>query len=272
MRARLAGWIAVLACALAAAAEGAVPEGRSRAPEADPGCLERLRQRVDSLSAVGATPIVIFDIDGTLFDPAPRHEAIFRRYAAEHPEDAPALLPKLEGLPHAAYAYAPESTLHRMGVTDTALVRRIRAAWVRDFFSNRDLAADAPLPGAAAYVRDLWERGAFVVYLTGRDVPRMLEGTVASLRDHGFPVAAPRVSCVLKPEPRMRDADFKDPALDQIASVGVVCGVFENEPGNLNLMADRFPAADAIFVDTNHSPGAPPVRARASWIRSFAPR
>ncbi len=236
---------------------------------ADPACLIRLLERVDSLRTTEHLPLVIFDIDGTLLDPAARHAAIFRDYAERHPDDAAPIRAGLDRLPLAEYAYAPESTLARMGVRDTALVGRLKDEWTKAFFSNRYLLEDRPLPGAAAFVRRRWERGAFVVYLTGRDLPRMLEGTAASLREHGFPVAAPRVSLVLKPDPVMRDADFKGPALDALAATGVVCGVFENEPRNLNLMADRFPQAEAIFVETNHAPGAPPVRARASWIRDY---
>lgn len=245
----------------------AVRDGGPVAP--DPACLSRVEVRVDSLVGAKRVPIVIFDIDGTLLDPAPRHQAIFRQYAEAHPAESAALRAGLERLPVADYAYAPESTLARMGVADTGLVRRVRDTWVRHFFSNQYLSADTPIPGAAAFVESLWKRGAFVVYLTGRDVPRMLEGTAASLRDHGFPVARPRVSLVLKPEPRLPDAAFKDPALDAIAATGVVCAVFENEPANLNMMAGRFPGAHAVFVDTNHSPGAPPVVGWAAWIRTY---
>ena len=52
-------------------------------------------------------------------------------------------------------------------------------------------------------------------------------------------------------------------------AMGTVIAVFENEPKNLNLMADRFPQAEAVFLDSNHSPNAVPVDARASWIRSY---
>jgi beta-phosphoglucomutase-like phosphatase (HAD superfamily) len=264
----LAAWLA--AALLLASLRPLAAAEREGGPAAhDPAALALVAATVDSVRAAGRLPIVLFDIDGTLLDPAARHQAIFRRYAEEHPGEAAALRAGLERLPRSRYAYAPESTLARMGIADTALVRRVKREWVRHFFSNEYLDEDTPLPGATAYVNGLWERGAFIIYLTGRDLPRMLEGTAASLRDRGFPVARPRVSLVLKPDPGLGDAAFKGPALDGVAATGTVCGLFENEPGNLNLMAERFPEARAIFVDTNHSPGAPPVVARAAWIRSY---
>ena len=269
-------WTAALAVGMGLAftgvADTATREGSDTNPEPDPHVLSRIESRSDSLRALGELPIVILDIDGTLFDPAARHRAIFLRYATENPRLAETIRPAVESLPYEDYAYAPESTLARMGITDPELVEAMKKHWVEHFFTNEFLLDDLPISGGAEYVEALWDQGVFIAYLTGRDVPRMLEGTVASLRKDGYPVSRPRISVILKPDPKMKDFDFKGPVLDELDGMGTVIAVFENEPKNLNLMADRFPEAEAVFLDTNHSPREIPVRARASWIRSYDSR
>ena len=247
-----------------------VREGTQAPGTPDPRALVRLIARVDSVTAQGKLPVIIFDIDGTLTDPSPRTKALFEEHAAQFPKDRARLRAGIAKLPVERYAYAPESTLARMGVRDTALVHRVGRTWSEGFFSNEYLGHDRALPGAAAYVDSLWRRGAYVVYLTGRDVPRMLEGTAASLRDQGFPVARPRAVLVLKPDPKQPDLEFKKRVFDDVARVGPVVGVFENEPANLTAMEDRFPDALAVFVDTTHDPKKTDVvRAQAAWVRDF---
>jgi hypothetical protein len=260
----------VLAILLAVPCHASIREGTTAPGTPDPAALVRLQARVDSTVAQGKLPVVIFDIDGTLTDPNPRTQAIFQDYAAKHPKDAPRLHTGLKDLPLERYAYAPDSTLTLMGIADTGLVHRVSRAWLPAFFSNRYLSKDRALPGAAAYVTSLWNHGAYVMYLTGRDVPRMLEGTSASLRDQSFPVADPRAVLVMKGDPKQPDLEFKKKVFDDVARLGVVVGVFENEPANLTAMEDRFPEAIAGFVDTTHDPKKTDVvRAQAAWLRDF---
>src|SRR4029077_5048874 len=156
-------------------------------------------------AAAGRLPVVVFDIDGTLTDPSPRTRALFEAHAAATPRDRAALRAGLRKLAVERYAYAPESTLTLMGLRDTAMARRVAKTWAAGFFSNKYLGRDTPLAGAPAYVNTLWSHGAYIVYLTGRDVPRMLEGTAAALRDRGFPIAHPRAVLVMKPDPKLGD-------------------------------------------------------------------
>ena len=255
---------------LAAPSFAAVREGTTAPGAPDPAALTRLAARVDSLVALGKLPVVLFDIDGTLTDPAPRTRAIFDAYASKNPKDTARIRKGITSLPLGHYAYAPESTLTLMGIRDTALVHRMGRFWVTYFFSNKFLSQDQALMGAPEYVTSLWTRGACVVYLTGRDVPRMLEGTAASLRDQRFPIASPRAVLVMKPDPKEPDLEFKKKVFDDFARVGAVVGVFENEPANLTAMQDRFPAAIAVFVDTTHDPKKTDVvRADAAWVHDF---
>jgi len=73
----------------------------------------------------------------------------------------------------------------------------------------------------------------------------------------------------MKPDPKMDDLQFKRDAFAQIEHLGEVVGVFENEPANINAMADAFPGAVAVFVDTIHSPKPDVPAERVEWVRDF---
>ena len=60
--------------------------------------------------------------------------------------------------------------------------------WFERFFTDAYQAHDIPMAGAPKFVNELYNEGATVVYLSGRDSPGMLVGCSASLREHGFPV------------------------------------------------------------------------------------
>jgi hypothetical protein len=73
----------------------------------------------------------------------------------------------------------------------------------------------------------------------------------------------------MKPSHSLPDAQFKAAVVTQVRALGEVVALFENEPANLNLLHQAFPEALAVFVDTIHSPHAPPVTQAAHRIRDF---
>lgn len=227
----------------------------------------------------GRPALAIFDIDGTILDPAARTREIFNS-ALDGPDPVvqpgqPEMAARVRALDLANIPYEPESTLAMAGIRDTALVRALKARWSFDFFSNRFLMRDQAVPNAVAYLDSLHAHGVTIVYFTGRDVPRMLGGTAQSLLERGFPVGTTGTMLVMKPDKSIPDFDYKKNALDDLARYGTVVGVFENEPRNINLLHERFPDALAFYIDTKHSPGAPPVQAGITQLpdySSFRPR
>ena len=253
---------------------------REAAPEAAPTPSDRAPAlgdafaRIDQARRDGRPALAIFDIDGTVLDPAARTRDILA-LALEGPEAAirpsrPDLAQAMRALPLARHGYEAESTLTRIGVTDTASVRALKARWNRDFFTNQFLLRDEALPGAVAYLDSLHARGATLVYFTGRDAPRMLSGTAQSLLLRGFPIGVVRTMLVMKPDKSQPDFDYKKAALDELAAFGTVVAVFENEPRNINLLHERFPRALAFYLDTKHSANAPAVEPGIAWIKDFA--
>jgi len=229
---------------------------------ADPAYADVI-PRIVAARKAGRQAVAVFDIDGTILNPAARNRDIFSR-ALEGPgamvtPEQPQLAEAVRNLPLSQHAYDPESTLARMGIVDTAYVRALKTRWVQDFFSNRFLLDDEAIPGAVRYVDSLYAAGCTVVYFTGRDAPRMLGGTAQSLLERGFPIGIVRAQLVMKPDRKLDDFAYKQGALDAIAALGEVVAVFENEPKNINLLHDRFPKALAFFLDQPHSAHAPAV-------------
>src|SRR5262249_26945479 len=154
--------------------------------------LERIVSRCQHSSVVSGhnqpASVVVFDLDGTLMDNRPRTCTILQElgqiWASREPEIAKRLIrAKPDDL-----AYLLADSLERLGVRRTELVKEAEIFWRERFFVDGYLRHDVEVPGAAAFARDCYEKGAVLVYFTGRDLPMMGVGSFASLRDLGFPI------------------------------------------------------------------------------------
>lgn len=202
-------------------------------------------------------PVVVFDLDGTLFDNGPRTWQILVDFA-EHEGNA-TLRRTLDAAPRTRLPYLLKETLEKLGISDGGIVARAQQFWMDRFFTDDQQSHDIPISGALALVRALYEKGAIIVYLSGRDVPNMLVGVCLSLRAHGFPVGLARTVTVLKPSFHDDDLTFKKSALAFIEGLGEVVATYDNEPANCNAFCERWPAALHVFVDTQHAPNPPPL-------------
>lgn len=205
--------------------------------------------------STGRAPVVVFDLDGTLFDNGPRTWQILLDFA-EH-EGHRELRRALDNLPRHGLPYLLRDTLARCGIHDEALTERARRFWMERFFTDDFQRYDEPIPGSVRYVRALFEAGATIVYLSGRDSPNMLVGCAASLRRNEFPIGIPRTALVLKHAFEDDDLTFKRESLAFIEQLGEVAGTFDNEPANCNLFAERWPNALHFLLETNHAPNPP---------------
>jgi hypothetical protein len=217
----------------------------------------------------GAPSVVVFDLDGTLFDNRPRTCAILHELASAWEGKEPQIAARLRSVEVAQLAYFVSDSLARFGITREDLVSEAMTFWRARFFADAHLRHDVEVPGAAAFARACYDRGATLVYLTGRDLPMMGAGTFASLRDVGFPVGVVGTELVLKPRFEMPDAEFKRYEAPRLARIGAVVASFDNEPENCNVFASHFPDADSVFVDTQHLDGAPALDPKVSVIGDF---
>jgi predicted secreted acid phosphatase len=229
--------------------------------------LNRVLERVQRISA-GHPAVVIFDLDSTLFSTQERNHAILQEFGT-HPETPAELRSVLEGIEKHHMGWNIMDDLRERGVGHEPTLIRLRRFWLERFFTDDYLRHDEPLPGAAAYVRELHAAGGTICYLTGRDEPNMGRGTRDSLRAHGFPIDVERTELLLKPRFEDDDLAFKRDAIRRIGLAGEVIAAFENEPGNANMFAEAFPHADVIFLETVHSPDPPPLLARIKRLKDF---
>jgi beta-phosphoglucomutase-like phosphatase (HAD superfamily) len=217
----------------------------------------------------GPTPVVVFDLDGTLMDNRPRTSAILREFAATlGPADHDAQA-RLAGTTPDMLAYLLTDSLTRLGVTRTDVVARAEAFWKDRFFADDHLRHDVEVAGGVAFARACQEAGAILIYLTGRDLPLMGIGTFRSLRDLGYPIGVPGTELVLKPDANIPDEAFKRLEGPKLARVGKVVAVFDNEPANCNALLEMNPGCVSVLVDTQHLPGAPPLHSDVKVIADF---
>ena len=167
------------------------------------------------------SPVVVFDLDGTLMDNRPRTLAILQELAHE-----------LRGEAHSAaeiasprreaeeLAYLLGDSLQTLGLEHPELVERAEAFWRTRFFSDHYLKHDIAIPGSVEFARACYEAGATLVYFTGRDLPLMGLGSFQSLRDLGFPIGVVGTELVCKPDAKIPDELFKRDEGPKIARIG----------------------------------------------------
>lgn len=203
-------------------------------------------------------PLVIFDLDSTLFDLTRRVSAILHHYF-EQPETQAKFGEALEILKQVEIRRTdwgliePLERLNLTRATHSQLISDLQAAWARGFFSNDFLMHDQPLEGAVEFVEACLGAGADILYLTGRDVPRMLEGTKASLHQHRLPLDETKARLRLKPNKSVDDALFKVEVIETLVEHHGSVWLFENEPVNINAVIRRTPSVKTVLLETCHS-------------------
>ncbi|MEZ4223046.1 MAG: HAD family hydrolase [Polyangiaceae bacterium] len=214
-------------------------------------------------------PVAVFDLDGTLVDNRPRTSAILHelaeKWSSTHPREADIL----RTIRYGELDYLLEGNLRGAGIGEDGLIAEAIDYWRSRFFFDECMRHDVALDGALSFVRACHDAGAIVVYFTGRDLPNMALGTLASLRDLGFPIGVPGTELVLKPNAEISDADFKRDFTPKLGRRGVLTAAFDNEPGNCNIFKELFPALDVFLVHTQHHPDAPPLAADIPVIADF---
>lgn len=199
----------------------------------------------------------IFDLDSTLFDVSPRITKILHDFAnlAEMQKSHPEACAKLLTVRPHPEDYGVKRTLMRYGFEppDFEFVEKLVDFWKSKFFSNPYLSYDVPYPGAQSFVKELFDAGGEISYLTGRDIPRMLEGTIQQLKTYDFPLDPNHTNLVLKPNTEIDDASFKKEFFLRMNKSPAPVWFFENEPKNIHLVVEHCPHINPVFVDTVHS-------------------
>ncbi|MEK6580329.1 MAG: HAD family hydrolase [Bdellovibrionota bacterium] len=201
-------------------------------------------------------PVVLLDLDSTLYEVGPRTHAILTEWLShsdsnKHPE----VRERLKKLEEQHVGFSLRDTFGAIGLSqDDPLVERAmieaKDFWSNRFFTSGYLSYDRAYPGASQFVNKIYNLGAHLVYLTGRDLPNMGHGTESNLIRDGFPWKVERTHLLLKPHRSMSDLEHKKSAADFVRRTGNLVASFENEPLNLVALGDLFPDAMHVFVET----------------------
>lgn len=203
----------------------------------------------------------IFDLDSTLFDVSHRISIILRAFAAEPEMMAryPIETKVLALVEPDVNDYGIKRTLERYQFDHPSpeFAKLLLDYWKKHFFGNEFLKYDQPYPGSLEFVQELVSSGAQVFYLTGRDIPRMLPGTIDSLKQHGLPLNSDNSNLILKEVTGADDAQFKKDFFTKMDKSDGPVWFFENEPANIHLVVEHCPHINVLFVETVHSESAP---------------
>ena len=235
--------------------------------------LQRILKEAEAARRSETPFLAVFDLDSTLFDLTTRMCRIVDAFIAEprFQHRYPRECELSRGLPIASSDWGLGEALARVGITKSShpdFYNDLHVFWEQCFFSDSYLHHDEPLKGSVEFVRQIRESGAEIMYLTGRDVPRMLEGTKKSLRENGFPLNEPGIELRLKPVAEWDDAEFKVDVLRECAHRFGTIYLFENEPVNLNLVAEKLPDVRLVYIDTCHS-GRQEISSTLDSIKHF---
>ena len=225
-------------------------------------------------------PLVIFDLDSTLYNVSLRTQAIVDAFVRD-PEMRVRFAKEtgiLSTLKISARDWGLRQALERTGFHGSDEFRRtIREFWRSRFFSSEFLHADRPYPGSREGVARLHSAGAEILYLTGRDERNMKSGTIESLNNWGFPLriidGAPE-NLIMKPvKGSIEDEDFKEVEMQKIAEkyreANHEIWFFENEPLIIERVRKATPFVRIVWVDTTHSgrANAPTDLPTVEWLK-----
>jgi hypothetical protein len=280
----LAAILAVLGTGASAKAEGKITVGgeawanASSFVKAEPDAvIERVVADVRAQAISGArAPVVIFDLDSTLFDNGPRQERIAHEFARDMANDPKigSEAKKLASFASKNTSFSTSSMLASCGVdvesaAGKALIEAYKPYWRARFFTNEYVTSDKAYSNAAAVVSRVYHatddlppaKRVTIVYLSGRHrayqgksaadefTAGMESGTRAALVRDGIP-DGDRTAVILKDAFAERDEDFKRRAAKSIRAMGRVVAAFDNEPANIAVFVDEFPDAVNVWVRT----------------------
>ncbi|NQZ02310.1 MAG: hypothetical protein HRT45_16760 [Bdellovibrionales bacterium] len=220
--------------------------------------LQKLRTEILECLDQGQKPRLILDLDSTIFCVSPRTQFILRQFHSsqhakpflESHKQAIDILNAIETLPT---DWGIRSSMIRHEVfARLDFFEAVRKHWVEGFFSNEMLIHDVPYKGAVEFVRECYTLGAHISYLTGRDVPRMGEGTREQLIRHGLPLDNDH-DLQMKANSGLGDTNYKAEYFENLDGDLKHVWFVDNEPVLLHEIERRTPELNLIYTDTVHS-------------------
>ncbi len=196
-------------------------------------------------------PAAAFDLDSTLLMNHVRQARIVREFGEATGDERLARCP-----PEAIVSWDLRDSARFCGFTEAEAEEihpRLQEFWRERFFTSAYCREDLPVAGARDFLQAMLERGAEILYITGRP-QEMGEGTVESFRRAGLPLPdGARVQLWLKPVLADDDDRWKEICHDRLLSMRGIASAFDNEPTHVNAYKRAFPDAAIVHLDTDHS-------------------
>lgn len=212
--------------------------------EVESGVLARVLERVRQSAQAGRRPLVVFDLDDTLFDTRWRTLINLRAWGHSHGEQ------RLIDLQLEDVRYELTGTLRNAGLSSGEIAGTLGRA-IASFQSQHwfDYQLDRPFPGALEWVRAVVAAGGQIVYVTGRSEVRRA-ASEAVLAEAGFPVES--AWRYFRPTSYAgSSASYKgNVTRNYLPLRGEVVATFDNEPANCNAFLWAAPQAIDVHIDT----------------------
>jgi hypothetical protein len=202
-------------------------------------------------------PIILFDLDSTLYEVGHRTLAIIQDWN-KSPKAPVSIQEELNQLKLEHIGYSLSDLARNLGLEPTHPeiqkdLNEIKPFWWDRFFSNEFLAHDKPYPGAVEFAQQLFKLGAHIIYLTGREENKMLQMTIDNLKRDQFPWCERNTTLLMKPSGQILDVAHKQSVKHKVNKVGTLLASFENEPVNIVALSKTFPESMHIFMDSIYS-------------------
>ncbi len=200
-------------------------------------------------------PVLLLDLDSTLYEVAPRTHAIILDWTKTAHPFSKEIVQKLSQIEHTRVGYSLRDTFENMGLdlNQPDVIKAwedLKTFWTARFFTNEYLSYDKPYPGAVHFAQKAHDLGVFLVYLTGREETPMIAGTIKNLERDGFPWNTGRTSLLMRPSHIASDLEHKTLAIEKVKQTGTLVASFENEPQNLVALFKAFPEGLHVLMDT----------------------
>jgi hypothetical protein len=227
----------------------------------EPPLTDDVLGKVRDLAANSLRPIVVFDLDETLFDTRYRTKALVEEFGRVNNEM------RLKTVAIDQVRHSLDDTLKQLRYTGreigTSRVIRDLRAFVKAELSKGAFEHDKPLPKAAAYLTKLQQGGAEIVYIADRPLSQA-DATNRALRAAGFPagdlISRDRSGSVSK---------WKAAQVASLQSRGTLVAMFDNEPRESNAVREALPNLRVINLMTRKKPGSPALDGGVDKLRGF---
>jgi len=218
----------------------------------------------------GGRPLVVLDIDLTLMDNRERTRQILVDYLNQSGRSGGELETALEAVRSRDIIYSIQENMAAIGVEGDEFRSKGLPFWMECFFADEYCQYDSPYADAARACQALHEAGGVLVYLTGRYADTQSVGTVASLREHGFPIAVLGTMLIMKTERSESDMDYKRRVAKELGAMGQAVAGVDNEPGHCNTMKAFLPSAKIAHMDTLYGGRGGPLNEGISILKHWS--